>query len=228
MGEVHYSRIPEAEWDAAIKKMKDGGVTVIATYVFWNHIEAEEGVFDWHGNRNLRKFIELCKANDMPVVLRIGPFCHGEVRNGGIPDWIFEQNIRSRSEDPAFLAAVERLYRQIFTQVQGLQWKDGGPVMACQFDNEFRGPASYLLTLKGIATKIGYDLPFYTRTGWPELSTARALRRDAPALWRLCRRRLGAFARADGQATITRLLISRNSVVRRRLPPSSSANKKKS
>lgn len=171
MGEVHYSRIPEAEWDAAIKKMKDGGVTVIATYVFWNHIEGKEGVFDWSGNRDLRKFLELCKANDMPVILRIGPFCHGEVRNGGIPDWIFEKNIKSRSEDPAFLDAVEKLYRQIFTQLQGLQWKDGGPVMACQFDNEFRGPASYLLTLKSIANKIGYDLPFYTRTGWPELST---------------------------------------------------------
>ena len=22
----------------------------------------------------------------VPVVLRLGPFCHGEVRNGGIPD----------------------------------------------------------------------------------------------------------------------------------------------
>lgn len=171
MGEVHYSRIPASEWGAAIKKMKDGGVTVIATYVFWNHIEEKEGVFNWSGNRDLRKFIELCKANGMPVVLRIGPFCHGEVRNGGIPDWIFEKGIRSRSEDPAFLDAVKALYRQVFTQIQGLQWKDGGPVMACQFDNEFRGPASYLLSLKDIATGIGYDLPFYTRTGWPELST---------------------------------------------------------
>ena len=79
--------------------------------------------------------------------------------------------MRMRSEDPRFLHYVERLYRQIFTQVQGLQWKDGGPIMACQFDNEYRGRGSYLMALKQMALRIGFDLPFYTRTGWPELST---------------------------------------------------------
>lgn len=171
MGEIHYSRLPQAEWAEAIKRMKDGGVTLIATYVFWNHVEEREGVYDWSGQRNLRKFLELCKEADMPVVLRVGPFCHGEARCGGIPDWFFAKGIKSRSEDPAFLVLVERLYRQIFTQVQGLQWKDGGPVIACQFDNEYRGHGSYLMALKNIATEIGFDLPFYTRTGWPELSS---------------------------------------------------------
>ncbi len=171
MGEIHYSRLPEEEWRSSVKKMKDGGVTIIATYVFWNHIEQNEGQFNWSGQRNLRKFLEICNEEGLPVILRIGPFCHGEARNGGIPDWIFDNGIKSRSEDPAFLEAVEKLYRQIFTQVQGLQWKDGGPVMACQFDNEYRGHGSYLMALKNIANEIGYDLPFYTRTGWPELKT---------------------------------------------------------
>ena len=163
--------------------MKDGGVTIIATYVFWNHVEEQQGIFRWDGQRNLRQFLEVCKAEQMPVVLRIGPFCHGEVRCGGIPDWMYNPSltlpegegtskpIRMRSEDARFLFFVERLYRQIFTQVQGLQWKDGGPVMACQFDNEYRGRGSYLMALKQMALRIGFDLPFYTRTGWPELAT---------------------------------------------------------
>lgn len=197
MGEIHYSRLPADEWADEVRKMKAGGVTVIATYVFWNHIEEQKGIFNWSGQRDLRRFLELCKQEQMPVVLRIGPFCHGEVRCGGIPDWVFdkvtkdqgdkvtknqgdkvtkdqgdkETKIRVRSEQPEFLALVERLYRQIFTQVQGLQWKDGGPLMACQFDNEYRGRGSYLMALKQIALRIGFDLPFYTRTGWPELST---------------------------------------------------------
>lgn len=171
MGEIHYSRLPEDEWRSSVKKMKEGGVTIIATYVFWNHVEQNEDQFNWSGQRNLRRFLEICKEEGMPVILRVGPFCHGEVRNGGIPDWIFEKGIKSRSESPEFLAAVEKLYRQIFTQVQGLQWKDGGPVMACQFDNEYRGHGSYLMSLKKIANEIGFDLPFYTRTGWPELQT---------------------------------------------------------
>ena len=183
MGEIHYSRVPREEWRQEVRKMKDGGVTLIATYVFWNHIEEQEGVFRWDGQRDLRQFLEVCKAEQMPVVLRIGPFCHGEARCGGIPDWMWnpsptplegeqaDKPMRMRSEDPRFLHYVERLYRQIFTQVQGLQWKDGGPIMACQFDNEYRGRGSYLMALKQMALRIGFDLPFYTRTGWPELST---------------------------------------------------------
>lgn len=171
MGEVHYSRIPADEWADEIKKMKEGGVTIIATYVFWNHIEEQEGIFRWDGQRSLRRFLEACKEEQMPVVLRIGPFCHGEVRNGGIPDWMFSKGCKLRDQNPVFLDYVEKLYRQIFTQIQGLQWKDDGPVMAAQFDNEYRGRGEYLMALKGIAEKVGFSLPFYTRTGWPELTT---------------------------------------------------------
>ncbi len=171
MGEIHYSRIPTNEWASEVKKIKEGGVTIIATYVFWNHIEEIENQFDWSGQRNLRRFLEICKQEQMPVIVRLGPFCHGEVRCGGIPDWFFVKGIKSRSEDLRFLKIVETLYRQIFTQVQGLLWKDGGPVIACQFDNEYSGHGSYLMALKKMALNIGFDLPFYTRTGWPELST---------------------------------------------------------
>lgn len=171
MGEVHYSRIPAEEWKQEVRKMKDGGIGVLAVYVFWNHIEEIEGQYDWSGQRDLRRFLEVCKQEDMPVVLRIGPFCHGEARCGGIPDWVFTKGCKTRSEDKVFLSYVERLYRQIFTQVQGLQWKDHGPVIAAQFDNEYRGRGSYLMALKKMAQDIGFDLPFYTRTGWPELAT---------------------------------------------------------
>ena len=171
MGEVHYSRIPADEWRQEVKKMKEGGVTMIATYVFWNHVEEEEGIFRWDGQRNLRRFLEICSEEQMPVILRMGPFCHGEVRNGGIPDWMFEKGCKLRDRNPVFLSYAETLYRQIFSQVQGLQWKDGGPVIAAQFDNEYRGRGEYLIDLKHIAQKIGFDLPFYTRTGWPELAT---------------------------------------------------------
>ena len=171
MGEVHYSRMPESEWQGEVRKMRDGGVNIVATYVFWSHIEERKGVFDWSGRRNLRRFLEVCKAEGMPVVLRMGPWCHGEVRCGGLPDWLFEEKVKVRSEDSTFLAYAHRLYRQIFTQVQGLQWKDGGPVIAAQFDNEWGGNASYLMALKKMALEVGFDLPFYTTTGWPGLRT---------------------------------------------------------
>lgn len=169
MGEIHYSRIPPQEWERAVNQMKEGGLTMLACYVFWNHIEEIEGQYDWSGQRNLRRFLETCKAENMPVVLRIGPYCHGEVRGGGIPDWVVKTGCKLRSMDSVFLHYTERFYRQIFTQVQGLQWKDGGPVIAAQFDNEYGGDGAYLMKLKSIATSIGFDLPFYTHTGWPAL-----------------------------------------------------------
>lgn len=171
MGEIHFSRIPEKEWETELKKMKEGGINIVSTYTFWNHIEEVEGKLDWSGQRNLRKFILLCKKMEMPVVLRIGPWCHGEARLGGIPDWVFTKNCETRTEDPIFLELTANWYRQVFAQVQGLQWKDGGPIIACQFDNEYHGHGSYLMALKKIANNIGFDLPFYTRTGWPELAS---------------------------------------------------------
>ena len=169
MGEIHYSRIPADEWETEVKKMKDGGVTIIANYVFWNHVEEREGIFDWSGQRDLRRFLEVCRKENLPVVLRIGPFCHGEARCGGIPDWVFEKGCRTRDTNATFMDLSAKLYRQIFAQIQGMQWKDGGPVIAVQFDNEQRN-GKYLMELKKLALSIGYDLPFYTRTGWPELN----------------------------------------------------------
>jgi hypothetical protein len=142
MGEFHFSRYPAKYWDESIKKMKAGGIEVIATYVFWIMHEEEEGIFDWSGDKNLRMFLELCKANDMKVILRIGPFCHGEIRNGGLPDWLLGKALSIRSNDSLYLQYVERLYHQISLQLTGLLFKDGGPVIGIQLENEYQHSAS--------------------------------------------------------------------------------------
>jgi len=142
VGEIHFSRYPHQYWDEAIKKMKAGGVDVIATYVFWNMHEEIESQFNWEGDNNVREFIELCKANQLRVILRIGPFCHGEIRNGGLPDWLLGKMLTIRSNDPEYLKYVDRLYHQIGQQVKGLLFKDGGPIFAIQLENEFQHSAA--------------------------------------------------------------------------------------
>lgn len=171
MGEFHYSRYPADQWREELLKMKAGGIDILATYVFWIHHEEIEGVFDWSGQRDLRRFVQLAGEIGLPVVVRCGPWCHGEVRNGGLPDWTLDREWRVRSTDDGFLAHVRTLYASIEEQLHGLLWKDGGPVIGVQVDNEFGGPAEYLLALKQIARAAGLDVPLYTRTGWPELST---------------------------------------------------------
>jgi len=83
MGEFHFSRFPQKYWEEEILKMKAGGVQIVATYVFWIHHEEVEGQFDWTGQRDLRDFVSLCARHGLYVYLRIGPWDHGEARNGG-------------------------------------------------------------------------------------------------------------------------------------------------
>ncbi|MBO4431806.1 MAG: beta-galactosidase [Bacteroidaceae bacterium] len=176
MGEIHYARVPEQDWRREIQKMRAGGITIVATYVFWIHHEEEEGRWDWNGNKNLRKFIEICQEEQMPVVLRIGPFCHGEVYQGGFPVWLTDkaqrdpQQYKLRSQATGFMEATKNLYQHIFAQVKGLLWKDGGPIVGVQIENECRGPWAYYMALKEMAVEAGFDTPFYTRTGWPKLN----------------------------------------------------------
>lgn len=171
MGEFHYARYPAAEWSDALQRMKAGGVNIASTYVFWIHHEETQGQWDWQGRRSLRGYAQACQDTGMPLIVRCGPWAHGEVRNGGFPDWVQHSGVKLRSTDPAFLALVRPLYTQIAAQLAGLLWKEGGPVIGIQMDNEYYGPAEYLLALKNMARDVGLDVPFYTRTGWPELTT---------------------------------------------------------
>jgi beta-galactosidase len=171
MGEFHYARCPETEWRDELLKMRAGGISIVATYVFWIHHEEIEGEWDWAGRRNLRAFVKLAGELGLDVVVRCGPWCHGEVRNGGFPDWLVKSGVKLRTNDPAYLEKARELYTEIARQLKDLLWKDGGPVIGIQIENEYYGPAEHLLTLKKLAREVGLDVPTYTRTGWPDLTT---------------------------------------------------------
>ncbi len=150
MGEFHYSRYPEKYWAEEISKMKAGGITVVSTYVFWSLHEKTEGKFDWTGDLNLRKFVELCKAAGLEVIVRIGPFGHGEMRNGGLPDWIYGRDFEVRSNDSLYLDYTRKLYSQISGQLKGLLYSDCGPVIGIQLENEYQHSAApWALTYTG-------------------------------------------------------------------------------
>lgn len=170
MGELQYSRMDKSRWADEILKMKACGVNVIATYSFWNHHEEIEGQFDWSGNKDLRSFVKLCGELGVYVYPRIGPWSHGEARNGGTPDWILKKKyLVDRSADPVYKAYVEKYFAQIGKQLQGLMFKDNGPVIGIQLENEYwkgKSGEPYILWLKHTAQKYGMDVPLYTVTGW--------------------------------------------------------------
>ena len=170
MGEIHYNRMDSRYWRDALLKMKASGIDIVATYCIWSLHEEFEGELSWEGHLNLRRFIELCKELDMKVHLRFGPYCNAEIKNGGLPDWIVNnKNLITRSNDPLYLEYTRRWYQAVYDQVKGLLWKDGGPVMALQLENEYVRPGmivSHLLNLKKMAVEIGFDVPLYSMTHW--------------------------------------------------------------
>jgi hypothetical protein len=186
-GEFHFSRMSDTRWEDELIKMKMGGINTVTTYIFWNHHEEVEGSFDFTGCRNLHKFVQLCHKYGLYVILRVGPFDHGEVRNGGIPDWLYGKPFETRKLSEGFLACTRRLYTEIAKQVEGMFYKDGGSVIGVQIDNEYMHSSAgwemttgisnewvfggdegeaYMLTLKQLAKDCGLQPIFFTCTAW--------------------------------------------------------------
>ena len=186
-GEFHFSRMSDSRWEDELIKMKIGGLNIVATYVFWIHHEEKEGEFDFSGRRNLRRFVTLCQKHGLYVILRVGPFGHGEVRNGALPDWLYGKPFDVRTTNQEFLAYVRRLYDKIGQEVAGLFFKDNGPIIGVQLDNEYMHSSApwemttgisnewvfggnegntYMMKLKELAKECGLLPAFYTCTGW--------------------------------------------------------------
>lgn len=167
MGEYHYSRAKESEWKRELCKMKAGGVNVIATYVIWIHHEEKEGEVSFEGNLNIRKFVETCYDCGLHVALRIGPWIHGEVKNGGFPDWLqHKEGVHLRSNDPEYLKYCKSWFTALAAQLEGLMFKDGKPLFAIQIENELTTNEEHIATLLEMAKEVGFDAPVYTATGW--------------------------------------------------------------
>lgn len=176
MGEIHFSRVSESAWREALAKMRAGGIGIIATYVFWIHHEEHIGEWNFSGQRSLRNFLLLCQEMQLPVWLRVGPWCHGECRNGGFPDWLAEnKEIVLRTNDPSYLLHVARYFDQLAAQCEGLMAFDDGPVLGLQIENEYGhagGPSestegfAHLRTLKNMLIIRGLIAPYYTATAW--------------------------------------------------------------
>jgi len=186
-GEAHFSRMNEELWEDEIIKMKLGGLNIIASYIFWIHHEEVRGTYDWSGNKNLNRFIRLCRKHDMYVILRIGPFAHGECRNGGFPDWLYGVPFDIREDNQEYLDLTREFYAAIYEQACGLLYKDGGPVIGVQLENEHehascpwemttensrewvvpgRDGVHHMATLRKIAEEAGFEVPLYTATAW--------------------------------------------------------------
>ncbi len=135
-GEVHFWRLNPACWRTVLRRVKDLGVEVVATYVCWDFHELEPGRYDFTGTtdpaRNLLAFLDLLAEENLWVILRPGPYIYAEWRNNGVPDRAARYHRASeafRREAAPYMDAVTEAARPFLAS-------SGGRIILWQADNE--------------------------------------------------------------------------------------------
>lgn len=104
-GDYPYFRDDPASWAPRLAEMRDAGIETVSAYVPWRHhaprdILREAGP-DFDGttlpSRDVAGFLALARDAGLSVILKPGPFVHGELPYGGLPDYV----------DPAANPAIE-------------------------------------------------------------------------------------------------------------------------
>lgn len=85
-----------------------------------------------------------------------------------------ERGNRSADRSAALPVLCEAVFEKIYGQTDGFLWKQGGPVLGIQVENEYghcgglTGEAGvrHMKTIKQLAKEAGFRVPYYTATGW--------------------------------------------------------------
>lgn len=154
-GEIHYFRLAREDWQDRIDKLKEAGMNAVASYIPWLcHVPAE-GKTDLTGHTrpelDLGGFIDLCADNGLYFIARPGPFIMAEMKNEGIPYWVYEkhpdivpitwdgQPVSTKTIDylaPGFLRETRVWYEAVMPVLSARLHGRGGNVVGVQLDNE--------------------------------------------------------------------------------------------
>uniref|UniRef100_G1RPR3 Beta-galactosidase n=1 Tax=Nomascus leucogenys TaxID=61853 RepID=G1RPR3_NOMLE len=137
-GSIHYFRVPREYWRDRLLKLKACGFNTVTTYVPWNLHEPERGKFDFSGNMDLEAFVLMAAEIGLWVILRPGPYICSEMDLGGLPSWLLQDpQLLLRTTNKGFIEAVEKYFDHLIPRVIPLQYRQGGPVIAVQVENEY-------------------------------------------------------------------------------------------
>ena len=133
---IQYARMPAGLWADRIAAARQAGFNTIETGCPWVVHEPRKGRFDFKGDADLRRFIELCAAAGMRVLLRVGPFIGSQFDGGGLPGWLIEMpEIVLRESNELFLEHVSRYFRKLLGEIADLQATQGGPILLMQSEH---------------------------------------------------------------------------------------------
>jgi len=154
-GELHYFRVRPELWRPGLERLKAAGMNAVSTYLPWVWHEPEEGRFDFTGEtrpgRDLRRFLEECRAVGLSVMARPGPLIYAEFDGLGLPLWLgdrYPETVVVRRDgrreqgaffwshslgQPVYRAKVRAWYAAV-SEFLNPYWND--PVISFQLDNE--------------------------------------------------------------------------------------------
>lgn len=155
---MHYWRVDPRDWRACLEAVRALGFALVQTYVPWAVHEARARKYEWDGELDLGRFLDLAGEIGLGVIVRPGPHINAELSGFGFPDRILRdpamQALTSR-DTPAFLPAPPRAfpipsYASTAFRAETARWlraageviaprlAPGGPVVAIQVDNEMQ------------------------------------------------------------------------------------------
>jgi len=173
-GEVHYFRVPRADWRTRMQLLKDAGANCLATYIPWLIHEPSEGRFVFQsddGRANLEEFLLLARELELYVIARPGPYQYSELINAGLPTWlvtdyaeILAKNLAGEVFNPSsvsyvhplFLAKTRRWFDAVCPIIARHTVSRGGAVAFTQIDNELTGIHEWSGSLDYHPTSMGF------------------------------------------------------------------------
>ena len=167
-GTMHYPRVPRALWRDRLMKIKRSGFNCVETYAFWNLHEAQEGKWDFSGEKDFGAFLSLIKELGMYSIVRLGPYVCAEWDSGGFPVWLkFKPGVRVREENAPFQMYTDRWLEKIMPIIAKNQINRGGSVILVQLENEHplgwgkEMPNGYFKHLREKSLSLGLEVPYF-------------------------------------------------------------------
>jgi len=159
-GAVHYFRLLPEEWQDRLLQTRLAGFNMVETAVPWNLHQPAKEVFQFEGNADLGRFLDLCHEMKLMVLVRIGPYVNAAVSNGGLPAWLGnDPRLLVRSTNDRYIEAVRAYWAKLLPIIAERQ-APGGPVALVQLEDNYQGPdRRYLSRLYAEAQERGIRVP---------------------------------------------------------------------